>query len=876
MSKLSKILSGILVLSMVFSLVTTKANAFTVADDVAGTVYEDSASVLGALGIMIGDDTGLFRPDDAVTRAEFSKIAVHILGLKDTADSSKGISKFPDVPTSHWANGYINVATSQNIIVGDDTGTFRPDDKISYQEAVTILVRALGYEHVALSKGGYPTGYLVVGSDTGITKKATSAGITPCPRGLTAILTFNSLTVNLMEPVGFTEGHINYQVTDKTLLENKLGVTKSTGRVTGNFLTKLTGTSALNKDQVEIDSKEIFKAGNSNIEKLLGFNVTYYVKEEENGDKTVILAQTDSSKNGVVTIPVEHLAQELKSDSTSILYYEDKDDSKAKELVLETEKNVIYNDKFASSLTNPKTGTVTLLDINSNGKYDVVFINEYVNYIVDEVSLAGKKIYDKFGAPALDLDTEKNKDLAVILENTKGQKIELSDIKEWNTVSVFKNTDYIKAVVSDEFVSGKIEEISPESETVVINKTEFSVASNLDFKTLTLDLEGTFYLDMNGDIAGFNAEYKKGSKYAYLINAGLDGSMDSVLNLKLFTSDGETVTVKAADKIKIDDKTGFDAINAYNEISENGKGVKPAIISYELNQAGEITLIDRAEDKTSAFPESFDKTLFALNFKDSDMVFKKATNKLVKIVDSKVTKSIGIDENTIIFAIGVDEKDSNKMEMITLSQLNDESKYNVEVFDMTDDLTAKVIRVTNTVSVGKTNSPIAIVDKITTTNNSDNSKVDKVYMYTEGKRIEINTEDENTLKFGESKVSAGDIIQYTVNAKGELDSFALLFDASDKGTEFVKQYGDSDEMSVIYGKVTKKFTNSINVSVNGGGDINYLTKDATVYKIDTNKTNNKISVTDSGEISKWETDANEARVFLRIYEDVVKEIVIVE
>ena len=876
MSKSAKFMSGILAFSMALSLFVPKTFAYKVNSDVAGTVYEEAATTLGALGVMIGDDTGLFRPDDAVTRAEFSKIAVHILGLEDTAKTSQGISKFPDVATDHWANGYINVATSQKLIIGDDTGSFRPDDKISYQEAITILVRALGYEYVANTKGGYPTGFLVVGSDTGLTKKTSSIGTDPCKRGTTAQMTYNSLTINLMEPTGYTQGeNITYEVTDKTLLENKLGIVKNTGVVTGNSVTKLTGTSSLNKNQVEIDSKEVFFVGSSDIDRHLGYNVTYYVKEEDNGDKTVILAQKDASRNDEITIAVDELSQEIKEDSTSIFYRID-EDSKETELELEAEKKVIYNDKYTSKLKNPATGTVKVLDTDRNGKYDVVFIDEYVNYIVDDIATASKKIYDKNGKTALDLNTETNKNLTVILENKDGEEVKFEDIKEWDVLSVFKNDNYLRAVVCGEYVEGKITEKATDSHKVVIDKTEYHVASGLDFDLLKLDLEGVFYLDMNGDIAAFNAEYKKGSNYAYLINAGLEGSLDSVLNIKFFDENGETKTLKAAEKIKIDDKTGFDAINAFNELSDNGT-VKTQIFSYELNSNGEITLIDRAEDKTASFPESFEKTQFALNFKGEDLVFKKSSNKFNKVTNGSTVSSIGVNENTLILSIPTDEKDAEKMEVVTLNMLNDGSEYDIEVYDMTEDMTAKVIRITNTVSIGKLDTPVAIVEKVTTTNNSDGIKVDKLYAVMDGEKIEITTVDSTTLeKTAGVKVQSGDIIQFTENAKGELDSFTLLFDTNSKTTEFTKEYGSDGEMTVVYGKVTKKFTDSVNVSVNSGSSINYLTKDATVYKVNTAKTNNKITVTDAGEISKWEDDANEVRVFLRIYEDTVTEIVIVE
>ena len=150
MSKISKIVSCLLAMILAFGMITP-VMAYDVADDVTGTAFEEAAQTLGALNIMIGDDKGNFRPDDTVTRAEFSKIAVHLLGLSDVAESSKEVSKYPDVSIDHWANGYINVATAQGLIIGDDTGTFRPEDGISYQEANTILIRLLGYEIVTSS-----------------------------------------------------------------------------------------------------------------------------------------------------------------------------------------------------------------------------------------------------------------------------------------------------------------------------------------------------------------------------------------------------------------------------------------------------------------------------------------------------------------------------------------------------------------------------------------------------------------------------------------------------------------------------------------------------------------------------------------------------
>ena len=62
---------------------------------------------------------------------EVAKIAVAALGLTSVAESAQSVSKYPDVGADYWGNGYINVATAQGLIIGDDTGTFRPEDGIS-------------------------------------------------------------------------------------------------------------------------------------------------------------------------------------------------------------------------------------------------------------------------------------------------------------------------------------------------------------------------------------------------------------------------------------------------------------------------------------------------------------------------------------------------------------------------------------------------------------------------------------------------------------------------------------------------------------------------------------------------------------------------
>ena len=232
MRKFKRIVSLLLMLIMAVSVIP--ANAFNVADDVKGTDYEESAQVLGALGIMVGDaGTGNFRPNDSITRAEFARVSVSLMGLDEVAHASAGVSRYPDVSVNHWANGYINTATSQKLVIGRDDGNFDPESKITYQEAITILVRALGREPAANAKGGYPAGFLTVAVESGLTKNANSAFESPVARGIVANLANNALTIEMMQQTGFGS-NVSYEIVDKTILKDKLNVEKGKGQVTAN------------------------------------------------------------------------------------------------------------------------------------------------------------------------------------------------------------------------------------------------------------------------------------------------------------------------------------------------------------------------------------------------------------------------------------------------------------------------------------------------------------------------------------------------------------------------------------------------------------------------------------------------------------------
>lgn len=120
---------------------------------------EEMAELLSGLGIMVGDDEGNFNFDSNVTRAQMSKIAVASSSYKNTVALGLQFSPFSDVKGTYWGAPYIRAAVSAGIVEGYIDGTFRPDGDVTYEEAVTMMLRVLGYTESDFG-ASYPYGQI--------------------------------------------------------------------------------------------------------------------------------------------------------------------------------------------------------------------------------------------------------------------------------------------------------------------------------------------------------------------------------------------------------------------------------------------------------------------------------------------------------------------------------------------------------------------------------------------------------------------------------------------------------------------------------------------------------------------------------------------
>lgn len=232
--KMKRILSGLLATALLCSLMTivpasaAKLSAF---GDIADASTAEAAETLRLLGVVDGDGSGNFNPGSLLTRAQFCKMAVEIMGNGDKVMAQMNRTVFADVPSTHWARGYVAVATqgtttggekpvsTPGIIRGDATGLFHPDQNITYAQAVTILMRILGYQDAEMGIGTiWYDGYLSTAKSIDLTDGVNLNPNDAITRGQAAILFDNLLFTNKNKSDEMYLKSLDCTISDETVI----------------------------------------------------------------------------------------------------------------------------------------------------------------------------------------------------------------------------------------------------------------------------------------------------------------------------------------------------------------------------------------------------------------------------------------------------------------------------------------------------------------------------------------------------------------------------------------------------------------------------------------------------------------------------------
>lgn len=592
---MKKVLSLVLALAMVlgsFSFVSAAPMS-----DVTEPVLKKAVDRLSLLEVLTGYPDGTFKPEQTITRAEFAAVAVRVKGLEDAANAAKGLATgFTDVAPTFWASGYVGTAGKLGIVNGVGNGLFAPNAPVKYEEAITMIVRALGYEAEAQVKGGYPYGYLIVANDRGLLDDVKGTQGTPASRGIVAQITDNALEIPKMIQVGFgsdakwvvsgSAEHGDDAVAQYLL--HDLGVKEIKGHVTNTFRTK----STVKADEVEINNVKYDIAEGVDTDAVLGTGVTAWAKDDvvfsislgykiRTAGKDIVFDEDQVIYDRIV-------AKDTNDDEAYLYKLDDEYDWANKARVFVNNEDVDAEDipdraygrfvlneddeiefAYLFDIELSDTGLVTEID-----KTDL----DYVNLNADDDNLAlddAEEIYVF------------NKDLSAA---------SLDDIKEDTAVFYWIDEDdnyYIVAL--NETAEGTLEAVRVRDSRITVEGNNFKFEEDysiyslddkdeyellVDFEDIEdyVDEDVIVYLNLVGDAIALVTDTEATTSKIYGVATWLTSQRNPVLSV--YTQEGKEVdyTFEETDDIKAEFKGLFPAGEPTNVVG----------VGFRVNKDGEI------------------------------------------------------------------------------------------------------------------------------------------------------------------------------------------------------------------------------------------------------------------------------------------------
>ncbi|MEJ6949720.1 S-layer homology domain-containing protein [Natronospora cellulosivora (SeqCode)] len=117
------------------------ANYNTFFDDLVNYPEFERINALVENEIINGYPDDTFRPDQTITRAEMVAVIIRSLGVNndDATINLRNNESFSDVPDNHWASNDIKIAEQLNLVSGDENSNFNPTDTLTRAETAKVI-----------------------------------------------------------------------------------------------------------------------------------------------------------------------------------------------------------------------------------------------------------------------------------------------------------------------------------------------------------------------------------------------------------------------------------------------------------------------------------------------------------------------------------------------------------------------------------------------------------------------------------------------------------------------------------------------------------------------------------------------------------------
>ncbi|MBE7062371.1 MAG: S-layer homology domain-containing protein [Ruminococcaceae bacterium] len=602
-----KIFAFLLTFTMLFSMTVIGAQASF--SDTEDTKWETAVEVLNALGIVEGKEEGEYDPEGSLTRAEMATIILRAVNMQSTA--SAGLV-FTDVAQDHWAYANIAAAYQLGIINGTSATAFAPDAPVTGEQAVKMVVSALGYTVKAEAQGGYPSGYLTVASQLSLLKGVEIGG--NMTRGDMAILLYNALDTELFLPAAYG-GEVFEFETDatKTLLSYYLKTEHIVDAVSATPMMKYRDLSMrparkLAMDEVAVGER-VLKVGNTDAQNLFGIRSDIYIRTEGDSDTATILAIIPRSFVEVINVKVQDI--EEGQTNTAQFVYMDKNGNDKKISIAGAK--FFYNgheETVSTDFLTPSAGTVRLVVENGNCMF--VIVESFTNYMVDSVNKEDKEIRLKNVSTPIIMD-----EIPTVFTDELNLPLIIDDVAKYDILSIAESVsgEKVRRIYrSYATVKGTVTECGEDE--IRIGEAVYPVALPLTDGTIELGQSATFRLDFTGAVAAVDTQNNAGKQYGWLASAAVSKGLDGVPQIRVFTGDAKWEVFTFANYVRFNGQsvegetlllpglaegaalwTGGTAPTLYDS---NGD-IVPQLITFKRNDAGLISELNTALNQTDPY-----------------------------------------------------------------------------------------------------------------------------------------------------------------------------------------------------------------------------------------------------------------------------------
>ncbi|MBE7023033.1 MAG: hypothetical protein E7412_01040 [Ruminococcaceae bacterium] len=776
------------------------AGAGTAFSDIAGTKYESPVRFLNALGIMNGYPDGTFRSENEITRAEFTKIAAKLYGMTATNSSPT----FSDVAEDHWAYSYIETMASAKVIDGVGNGRFAPDDVITTNQTVKILVALLGYKEIAEFNGGYPDGYVKIANQLKLYKGAGEIGES-ITRGQIAIMVKNAVETDVLRQTTFGDKSEASTIPGVTLLSENLDIYQAEGVVDAVRGTSLTDANDEgDSTYLTINGYEYFSKID-NIESFFGSYVDFWYYKSENRPYEILLMVLDKS-NTIVEIDAEDI---ISANSDQVEYY---DGDKKKKVSISDSADVIYNGFALRDYTEddlwPLDGKIRLVDNDNDNDFDVYIVNKIDTYVVNRVNSAKNIISVKNGATVIEIN--ESYDMTTITNASTGIEAEIGDIKEWDVLSVTESytengSKYYDILISDKYIDGVLETIG--DDYIVIDGEKYETVPGFDFSEVQVGDEGVFYADAYNRIAAYDGSAVREGEYGFLKAMKVTDGISPIMQFRIFTTDGSFVTLDAhkkkfkVDGIKYTD-SDFDSVFAHLKRNEYISDSVAQPVKFVRDGQNRITSIDTVyvgEEGEESF--SCDSPLTNRYWKHTGIMTVVATG----------GEQVAVGGDTVMFKVPADIFEEDDFEIVSTASLSSDSQYSVAVYDSGAEKIAGLLVLGGAETVeAVAGNRLMLVEEVVVSLNEEGEIVAKVCGLYHGNRVEFSEKEQGIIDVDD--LVCGDVISLSLTAGNLIKGYTKRWykdgipeDVTTRAVSPDEPYGclsgTNDELCLVYGKV---------------------------------------------------------------------------